>query len=297
MHIIKLQEKKDKLSMAWVDYKKAYDIVPHSWIIFTMGMVGLADNIIGLIKQNMNKWKTNLYADGKLLGPVPIRRGIFQGDSFSPLLFVIALLPLTHIPRETGMGYQLEKNGAKVNHQFFMDDLKLYGKNDKEIDSLIKTVWQCSEDIKMELGILKCAAVSLQRGKKTRWEGIQLPNAEEICEAGVGGYKYLGVLELDKIMCDEMKRKVKELYQKRITLLIKTHLNKKNLFLALNIWAITVIRYSAAFLDWTKEETKELDRWTRKQLVAGRALHPKSNVMRIYIKRRYGGRGLISVEE
>ena len=149
----------------------------------------------------------------------------------------------------------------------------------------------------MEFGTLKCAVVSLQRGKKTRWEGIRLSNGEEIGEAGVGGYKYLGVLELDKMTCDEMKRKVKEVYQKRITLLIKTHLNGKNLFLALNTWAITVTRYSAAFLDWTKEETKELDRWTRKQLTAGRGLHPKSNVMRIYIKRRYGGRGLIGVEE
>ena len=55
-----------------------------------------------------------------------------------------------------------------------------------------------------------------------------------------------------------MKRKVKEVYQKRITLLMKTHLNEKNLFLA-----ITVIRYSAAFLDWTKKETKELDRWPK----------------------------------
>ena len=138
-----------------------------------------------------------------------------------------------------------------------MDDLKLYGKNDKEIDSLIKTVWQCSEDIKIEFGILKCAVVSLQRGKKTRWEGIQLPNGEELGEVGVGGYKYLGVLELDKIMCDEMRRKLKKVYQKRITLLMKTHLNRKNLFLALNTWAITLIRYSAAFLDWTKEETKK----------------------------------------
>ena len=38
-------------------------------------------------------------------------------------------------------GVELEKNGAKVNHLLFMDDLKLYRKNDKEIHSLIKTVW------------------------------------------------------------------------------------------------------------------------------------------------------------
>ena len=69
------------------------------------------------------------------------------------------------------------------------------GKNDKEIDSLIKKVWQCSKDIKMEFAILRCAVVLRQRGKKTRWEGIQLPNGEEIDEANVGGYKYLGVLE------------------------------------------------------------------------------------------------------
>ena len=46
---------------------------------------------------------------------------------------------------------------------------------------------------------------------------------------------------------------------------MKTYLNGKNLFQALKTWAISVIRYSAAFLNWTKEETKELDRWTRKQ--------------------------------
>ena len=184
-----------------------------------------------------------------------------------------------------------------MEQKLTMAVLKLYGKNEREIDSLIKTVWQCSEDMKLEFRILKCAVVFPQRGKKARWEGIQLPNGEEIGEAGAGGYKYLSVLELDKVMCGEMKRKVKELYQKRVTLLMKTHRNGKNLFQALNTWAISVMRYSAAFLNWTKEETKELDHWTRKQLIAGRALHPKSNVMRIYIKHRYGRRGLISVKE
>ena len=122
----------------------------------------------------------------------------------------MALLSLTHTLKETKKGYQLEKNGARVNPLFFMDDLNLHGNNDKEIDSLIKTMWQCSEDIKMEFGILKCAVVQLQRRKKTRWKRIQLANGEEVGEADAGGQKYLGFLELDKIMCDEMKKKVKE---------------------------------------------------------------------------------------
>ena len=127
-------------------------------------MVGIADNLIDFIKKSMGSWRTNLFSNGKLLGTVDINRGIFQGDSFSPLLFVIALIPLTYVLRETRMGYQLEKNGPKISHMLFMDDLKLFGKTDNEIDSLVQTVHQWSADIKMEFGISKCAAVALKRG-------------------------------------------------------------------------------------------------------------------------------------
>ena len=130
---------------------------------------------------------------------------------------------------------------------------------------------------KQTLSLKQCCSAA----KKTRWEGIQLPNGQEIGGAGAGGYKYLGGLEFNKIMYDEMKRKVREVYQERVKLLMKTHLDGKNLFQALNTWAMSETRYSAALLDWMKEETKELDCQTRKQLIAGRALHPKSNMMRI----------------
>ena len=50
MHIAKLQEKKDIFNHGLGRLKKAYVMVPYPWIIITMGMVGLADSIIGLIK-------------------------------------------------------------------------------------------------------------------------------------------------------------------------------------------------------------------------------------------------------
>ena len=92
----------------------------------------------------------------------------------------------------------------------------------------------------------------------------------------------VGMLEIDGIMCEKIKRKVTEVYKKRIKLLMKSHLNEKNVFLSVITWAVPLIRYSATFLDWTKEETKELDQSTQKQLLGRKALYPKSNVIKIY---------------
>ena len=123
--------------MSWIDFKKAYDMVPHSWILETLRMFGIADNLINFINTSMPSWSTNLYCNNSLLGNVKIRRGIFQGDSFSPILFVIALIPITLVLKKTNMGYNLSKEGPTINHMFFMDDLKLFARNENEIDSLV----------------------------------------------------------------------------------------------------------------------------------------------------------------
>ena len=46
--------------MACIDYKKAYDMVPHSWIIECLDLFGIAENIKGLLKNSMEKWKVML---------------------------------------------------------------------------------------------------------------------------------------------------------------------------------------------------------------------------------------------
>ena len=75
------------LSMAWIDYTKAYDMVPHPW------MVGATKNMISIISNCFVNWKTVLTSGGAEIGQVVIRRGIFQGDSLSPLFFIVVMLP------------------------------------------------------------------------------------------------------------------------------------------------------------------------------------------------------------
>ena len=290
--------KKRSLSMAWIDYRKAYDMVPHSWIVEMLRMVKVAGNVEGLVTRSMKDWKTVLTADGKVLGEVDIRRGIFQGDSLSPLLFIVIMLPLSMLLRkEKKLGYLFGSGGKSINHLVFMDDIKLYGKSEKELDALVELVRVFSRDIGMEFGVDKCAVVGMKKGVRVHCEGISLPNGEVMKELDENGYKYLGVLEGTDIMHREMKKKVKEEYLRRVKLVARSRLYAGNLIKGINAWAVSVVRYSAGVLEWTKNELKGMDVRTRKLLTMFGVFHMRSSVPRLYMKRKEGGRGLMSVME
>ena len=129
-------------------------------------MIKVAKNIEGLLKGSMADWKTVLTANGQILGEVDIRRGIFQGDTLSPLLFVVAMIPLTLFLRKEKMGYSFGETGQKINHLLFMDDLKLFGCNMEEVKKLCDVVHKLLKDIRMEFGMSKCAVLEMRKGVK-----------------------------------------------------------------------------------------------------------------------------------
>ena len=47
------KRKHKNLAMAWVDYKKAYDMVPHSWMIEYLKLTQMAENIINFVDRSM----------------------------------------------------------------------------------------------------------------------------------------------------------------------------------------------------------------------------------------------------
>ena len=80
-----------------------------------------------------------------------------------------------------------------------MDDLKLFAKNEDQIDNLVNTVRIFSEDIKMEFGLPKCGVLIMKRGKVVKSEGISMPDGKMMKNIEEGGYKYLGILEADGV--------------------------------------------------------------------------------------------------
>ena len=74
------------LSMARIDYRKAFDLFPHGWI----------GKMLRAIRTLIPKWKTNISVkttEGRVHIPITLRRGLFQGDSVTPTLLAYALSP------------------------------------------------------------------------------------------------------------------------------------------------------------------------------------------------------------
>ena len=86
--------------MTWIYFRKAYDMMHHSWMIKSLELVGAPKNIVNLLKETMENWKTNLICSNTDPGAVKINCEIFQGDSLSPSLFLVPLLPSTLILRK-----------------------------------------------------------------------------------------------------------------------------------------------------------------------------------------------------
>ena len=91
---------------------RRHSIHYHSWIAKCLEIVRISGNIRQFLRVAMASWKTVL----TVLDYIHIRRGIFQGDSLSPLLYIIAMIPMTTILRQTGLGYQTSKSAAKISH-------------------------------------------------------------------------------------------------------------------------------------------------------------------------------------
>ena len=126
-------------------------------------------------------------------------------NNLSPLVLVLVLIPLSLILRKVKRAYEFSESKEKINHLLFMDDLKLYSRSEKGLDSLVQTVCVFSEDTGMEFGIEKCAMLVMEKEKIVKSVIIELPDGKVIKLLQEDeSYKDLGILEADKVLEEKM---------------------------------------------------------------------------------------------
>ena len=121
------------------------------------------------------------------------------------------MMSLNHILRKCTDEYKFYKSQGKINHLMHMKDIKLFAKNEKELETLIQAVSIYSDNIQVGFGIEKCAMLIMKSGKRQMMERIELQNQGKIRTLGEKETnKHFGILEADTIKHAEMKEKFKK---------------------------------------------------------------------------------------
>ena len=85
-------------------------------------MVGIAGNTVDLVENSKETRRTELTACNESLGEFDIRRGIFQGSSVLPLLFVVCSYTfIDTLQQKTNLGYVTSRN-QRLIHLISSDD-------------------------------------------------------------------------------------------------------------------------------------------------------------------------------
>jgi hypothetical protein len=201
--------------MAWIDYQKVFDRVPHSWVIKPLELIGTNNKGIALTRKAMTSWRTRmrLHAENDLIETedIKIQCEIFQGDSLSPSLFCIFLIPLTEEVNTLNTGYEEQITKTKILHLLYMDDMKLIAKSDEELRKQIQRGKTSSDDTHMDIGLENCAMITFKKGKPIHSQNLVIDINREIQELEQEKtYKYLGIQESEGIQHQEIKERLKQ---------------------------------------------------------------------------------------
>ncbi|KAK1933265.1 reverse transcriptase-like protein, partial [Babesia divergens] len=164
-----------------------------------------------------------------------IRKGILQGDSLSPLLFVLCMDPLSRAMNamyDKAMVMMPDDRILATNHLLYIDDLKIFTEEEGMLKKMTEETQKFFEAIGFRMNRDKSATNS-----------PECSNAAKLLE-GTGTYKYLGITEDGNSRTSAaMLQEVTRVIVTRLQLLLKTDLSAKNLFRAINQHALTVINY------------------------------------------------------
>ena len=120
------------LSCAWLDVRKAFDSLSHSYLKKMISIHQFPSKLNEALLTVMGNWFVRIdipTADGTTQSRIiKFSNGELQGDSLGPQLYTLAKNPISWIIRQRD-GYILSSPiKEKITHVLFVDDLKKYDK-------------------------------------------------------------------------------------------------------------------------------------------------------------------------
>jgi len=146
------------LSIAWIDYQKAFDSVPHSWVEKPIELVGVNSKIVRFCNYLWRTGTQGLFfkktGSNAVTTHSDTKRNIPRRLPFD-IIFCTALITLTNELNRADFRYQVHGTGRKISHLLYMDDLKLLGRKENDLKNEMKTLQTTKQRYKYEFWFRK----------------------------------------------------------------------------------------------------------------------------------------------
>lgn len=295
--------RRKEIMTAWLDYRKAFDSVAHQYLIWLFKAMNLPPEIQTLLIRAMKHWKTSYQICGnkKKSPKIAYLNGIFQGDSLSPTLFAISVAPISYALNEFGPLYQTSYGGlynptVKMNHQFYVDDLKLYASTPADLTVLLDIVTRVSSIVGLNLNANKCAIMRYQPQGEN---GDVISNIAELGDKDT--YQYLGIHQ-HLLQTDEGLELIKSRFIEVVEKIFSSNLTLSQKRLAYKTIAVAKMSYYYGMTNGARPRlqsglkmAEDLDKEVRKLMVKHKISFKSSCTPRLYISTDYGGWGWTSL--
>jgi hypothetical protein len=151
---------------------------------------------------------------------------------------------------------------------------KLYAATNDQLQELLQLTQTFSRDIRMTSGIEKCKMLSIVKRKLELRNFITEEEDTMIAMKEEDIYKYLGHMQTKQIGHTQVRQQLGDEYLQRTKSILKTKLNGKNMFKAMNTYAIAVLTFSFGIVKWTPADLENLQIKTRVLLTRYRISPP-----------------------
>ncbi|KAJ3013646.1 hypothetical protein NUW54_g1530 [Trametes sanguinea] len=197
----------------FIDFKKAYDKVPHGLLWLTLEKAGVQGHMLDMIKAIYAQTRVSVRAGGGRSEAFALWRGLRQGCLLSPLLFIIFISRILEVVDEetvrlagvSRVGAEipgLNKEGAAIRSiigrlkgLLYADDIVVLLESPRYVNSFLKALDTVCTDIGMELGLNKCGVMiwTTDQDERAVFESTSFRTREgEVPK--VDEYKYLGII-------------------------------------------------------------------------------------------------------
>ncbi len=178
--------------ITYFDLADAFGSVEHDLIYITMERNGIPPVIIQYVRNLYSRLSGYVQGDKWNSEPFKFKKGVFQGDPWSPIIFLQTFNPiLEHLKSmQQDFGYNL--NGTRFISLPFADDFCLITPHMRHHQRIINKIVECTKSMNLVLKPVKCRSISICSGSAREVSfyigDYKVPTVKEKPEKFLGSY-------------------------------------------------------------------------------------------------------------